>query len=191
MAGLVPSPAGTPEGQVPAAATEPWRQEGLVQRGWAEGSLLVGGGTHNQGWPRPLAPPPPPFDMRMATELRGAFVDPGLLARASHKRLGGKRTNGALSRRQLSLSVRLCPKYVTFLRSTHQPYDMHECMLSLSIILILCDPMDCSPPGSSIHEILQARILEWVASCCSTPRAPAASRRFLVRPGPECPVMWP
>ena len=27
----------------------------------------------------------------------------------------------------------------------------------------LCDPMDCSPPGSSIHEILQARILEWVA----------------------------
>ena len=27
----------------------------------------------------------------------------------------------------------------------------------------LCNPMDCSPPGSSVHEILQARILEWVA----------------------------
>ena len=27
----------------------------------------------------------------------------------------------------------------------------------------LCDHMDCSPPGSSIHGILQARILEWVA----------------------------
>ena len=27
----------------------------------------------------------------------------------------------------------------------------------------LCDPMDCSLPGSSIHGILQARILEWVA----------------------------
>ena len=27
----------------------------------------------------------------------------------------------------------------------------------------LCDPMDCNPPGSSIHGILQARILEWVA----------------------------
>ena len=27
----------------------------------------------------------------------------------------------------------------------------------------LCDPMDCSLPGSSVHEILQARILEWVA----------------------------
>ena len=27
----------------------------------------------------------------------------------------------------------------------------------------LCDPVDCSPPGSSFHGILQARILEWVA----------------------------
>ena len=26
--------------------------------------------------------------------------------------------------------------------------------------LTLCDPMDCSPPGSSVHRILQARILE-------------------------------
>ena len=25
----------------------------------------------------------------------------------------------------------------------------------------LCDPMDCSPPGSSVHGILQARVLEW------------------------------
>ena len=27
----------------------------------------------------------------------------------------------------------------------------------------LCDPVDCSPPGSSLHVILQARILEWGA----------------------------
>ena len=27
----------------------------------------------------------------------------------------------------------------------------------------VCDPMDCSPPGSSVHGIFQARILEWVA----------------------------
>ena len=27
----------------------------------------------------------------------------------------------------------------------------------------LCNPMDCSPPGSSVHGIFQARILEWVA----------------------------
>ena len=29
--------------------------------------------------------------------------------------------------------------------------------------LSLYDPKDCSPPGSSVHEVLQARILEWVA----------------------------
>ena len=27
----------------------------------------------------------------------------------------------------------------------------------------LCDPMDCSPPGSSIHGVFQARVLEWGA----------------------------
>ena len=27
----------------------------------------------------------------------------------------------------------------------------------------LCDPMDCSQPGSSVHVIFQARVLEWVA----------------------------
>ena len=27
----------------------------------------------------------------------------------------------------------------------------------------LSDPMDCSPPGSSVHGILQAKVLEWVA----------------------------
>ena len=36
------------------------------------------------------------------------------------------------------------------------------CAKSLESCPILCDPMDCSLPGSSVHEILQARILEWV-----------------------------
>ena len=34
---------------------------------------------------------------------------------------------------------------------------------SLQSCPTLCDPMDCSPPGFSVHEILQARTLEWVA----------------------------
>ena len=34
---------------------------------------------------------------------------------------------------------------------------------SLQSSLTLCNPMDCSPPGSSVHGILQARILEWAA----------------------------
>ena len=41
----------------------------------------------------------------------------------------------------------------------------HACVLSrFSHVLTLCDPMDCSPSGSSVHGILQARILEWVAA---------------------------
>ena len=35
---------------------------------------------------------------------------------------------------------------------------------SLQSCLTLCDPMDCSPPGSSVHGILQEGILEWVVS---------------------------
>ena len=34
---------------------------------------------------------------------------------------------------------------------------------SLQSCPALCDPMDYSPPDSSVHEILQARLLEWVA----------------------------
>ena len=35
--------------------------------------------------------------------------------------------------------------------------------LVAQLCLILCDPIACSSPGSSVHGILQARILEWVA----------------------------
>ena len=34
---------------------------------------------------------------------------------------------------------------------------------SLQSCMTLCNPMNCSPPGSSVHGILRARILEWVA----------------------------
>ena len=36
------------------------------------------------------------------------------------------------------------------------------CAESLQLCPTLCDPMDCSPPGSSVCGILQAKILEWV-----------------------------
>ena len=41
-------------------------------------------------------------------------------------------------------------------------YNIYACFITQSC-LTLCDPMDYSPPGSSVHGILQARILEWVA----------------------------
>ena len=39
----------------------------------------------------------------------------------------------------------------------------HLRLSRFSCVLTLCNPMDCSPLGSSAHRILQARILEWVA----------------------------
>ena len=37
------------------------------------------------------------------------------------------------------------------------------CAQLLQSCPVLCGPVDCSPPGSSVHEILQARMLKWVA----------------------------
>ena len=39
--------------------------------------------------------------------------------------------------------------------------------VSCSVLSIFRNPVDCSPPGSSVHGILQARILEWIA--CPSP----------------------
>ena len=50
--------------------------------------------------------------------------------------------------------------------------------------LILCNPMDCSPPHSSVHGISQARILEWIAIFffrdLSNPRIEPMSLRWQV-----------
>ena len=42
-------------------------------------------------------------------------------------------------------------------------HDLATAAKSLQSCLTLCHPIDGSPPGSSIHGILQARVLEWVA----------------------------
>ena len=42
-----------------------------------------------------------------------------------------------------------------------------ECMCACVVVSTLCNPMDCSLPGSSVHGILQARIREWVATSSS------------------------
>ena len=57
-------------------------------------------------------------------------------------------------------------------------YHMHVCAcLVVQSCLTLCGPMDCSPPGSSVHGISQARILEWVA--ISSSRGSSQSMYFL------------
>ena len=52
-------------------------------------------------------------------------------------------------------TVQLSPPYMTL-------KEIKESEV-IQLYLTLCNPVDCSPPGSSVHGILQARVLEWVA----------------------------
>ena len=68
----------------------------------------------------------------------------------------------------------LCFKYATKWFSYVCMYIfiyMHTCVLHAELLqscLILCDPVDYSSLGSSVHGILQTRILEWADISCST-----------------------
>ena len=68
-----------------------------------------------------------------------------------------------------ALSVKLS-NFVSYLTqlSKHSvtclPFDLSKVnALVGQLCPTLCDPMDCSPPGSSVHGLLQARVLEWGA----------------------------
>ena len=69
-------------------------------------------------------------------------------------------------------------------------------MLSHSVMSDLCNPMDCSLPGSSVHGVLQARILEWVAISSSEylsdpgikPTSLVSAGRFFTTELPEKPI---
>ncbi|CAI9153061.1 unnamed protein product [Rangifer tarandus platyrhynchus] len=54
----------------------------------------------------------------------------------------------------------------------------------------LCNLMDCSPPGSSVHGISQAAILEWVAISFSSVRKPL-TRGFLCAVLDLLGTLWP
>ena len=54
----------------------------------------------------------------------------------------------------------------------------------------LCDPMDCSLPGSSVPGILQARILEWVAISFSRGSSRPRDRTQVSRDGGRCFNLW-
>ena len=61
---------------------------------------------------------------------------------------------------------------------------LYSCLMTQSRPT-LCGPMDCSPPGSSVHGILQARTLEWVAISSSR----GASRHGMEPGSPVSPAL--
>ena len=73
---------------------------------------------------------------------------------------------GIFTSQGLNLGLLICRQILYHL--SHQGNPMQGCVVLCCVLvaqscLTLCDPMDCSPPGSSVHEIFQARRLEWVA----------------------------
>ena len=65
---------------------------------------------------------------------------------------------GVFPYKPFSLHLQAYPdmcKYIIFINESESELTQ--------LCLTLCDPMDCSLPGSSVHGILQARILDWVA----------------------------
>ena len=54
----------------------------------------------------------------------------------------------------------------------------------IQLCLTLCDLMNCSPPGSSVHGILQARIMGWVAALGIECVSPALLVDFLLSEPP-------
>ena len=71
------------------------------------------------------------------------------------------------SRGSSQLRDPICAFYISYIgrqKPTWKPKGHGESESEVAqSCLTLCNPMDCSPPGSSVHGILQARILEWVA----------------------------
>ena len=57
---------------------------------------------------------------------------------------------------------------------------------SLSCVRLFVTPVDCSPPGSSVHGILQARILEWVAISFSRGSSQSRDRTQVSHIGGRC-----
>ena len=85
-------------------------------------------------------------------------------------------------------------------RQGHSRLQMHRCCcLVAKSCPILCHPMDCSLPDSSVHGILQARILEWVAIPFSRgssrpriePESPALAGGFFATEPPGKPTNTP
>ena len=83
-------------------------------------------------------------------------------------------TSLKLSNRSLSRLEAQMYSSMSYLKNKYKPlltisFPLAMCMLELLPSgPTLCNPVDCSPPGSSVHGILQPRILEYVAMPSST-----------------------
>ena len=79
------------------------------------------------------------------------------------------------------VSKYICFKYIIYNSVITRLISLGYCCLALNCVPLFCDPKYCSLPGSSVHGVFKARILEWAAISSSgdlpnpgiKPRSPA------------------
>ena len=104
--------------------------------------------------PWPLSPPPMPFCSR------NSILQTSLFPKAKHL---------CPVPSKMGFPLPQMPSGSSFLKESFTQVHLSgraqiSCICDHSLLCVwLCDPMDCSPPGSSVLGILQAAILEWVA----------------------------
>ena len=120
-----------------------------------------------------------PSDMRTrsVTQEIGAEIFPGLKTHRKGEYVGWHRRRGNHERRVTHLIGEAISFiiffflsgfiFLWFIREYLFPPSLSSCCLVAKSCQALCDLMGCSLPGSSVHEISQARILERVAFPCS------------------------
>ena len=80
----------------------------------------------------------------------------------------------------------LCRTFEQFLRGKHKSYQSEVAQSCPT----LCDPMDCSLPGSSVHGIFQARVLEWGAISFSRGSSQPRDWTLVSRIAGRCFNLW-
>ena len=132
-------------------------------------------GSYDTGLVPRLGPPLPGFSLHLQTKIIPTF--PVCLLLDSYIRDGVQDFKAEMSRKQFLLSDQTQGSQSLLSPGSQQhpspcvsgwkysliSQNLCVCAQLLQSCLTLCDPVDCSPPGSSIHGILQARVLKWVA----------------------------
>ena len=122
-------------------------------------------------------------------ETEAGAIQTGAKGRCDHRtpaeagRCSPRASRGVQSRRRLGGGLHLAElrkltsklQVLRFVQLLWQPW---ACSVTQSHPA-LCDPLGCSPPGSSVHETFQARVLEWVA--ISSSRGSSPPRDWLLR----------
>ena len=119
--------------------------------------LKAGGDGDDRGWDGWMASPIQWTGVWASSRRWWRTEKPRMLQSTGSQRVGTQMNNWTTTDLLCSLGDILHTIYLIPLTTLYS-----ACCLAAQSCLTPYDPMDCSPPGSSVHGILQRRILEWV-----------------------------